>query len=154
MSAGADAGAGAGAGGAGPAGITILRRVEWMDTDAAGIWHWTTAMRFAEAAEAELHTALGIEDRTFGLTPRLAVAAEFRASLRFNDLVRIEFGVERVGRTSVAYAFTLARDGVLAAEGSLTACLVDREGGRARPWPDDLRAALEHGGRREPAPRG
>ncbi len=141
MSAGADPG---------PAGICILRRVEWMDTDAAGIWHWTTAMRFAEAAEAELHTALGIVDRTFGVTPRLAVAAEFRAPLRFNDVVRVDFRVDRVGRTSVAYAFTLAREDVLAAEGRVTTCLVDGAGGRARPWPDDLRAALEHGGRQEP----
>jgi len=125
-----------------------------MDTDAAGIWHWTTAMRFAEAAEAELHTALGIEDRTFGVTPRLAVAAEFRAPLRFNDVVRTDLVVERVGRSSVVYAFTLARDGEVAAEGRVTACLVEADGGRAVPWPDDLRRALEHGGRVEPVPAG
>ena len=43
-----------------PARVLLQRRIEWMDTDAAGIYHWTTAFRLAEAAEAVLHTALGI----------------------------------------------------------------------------------------------
>jgi acyl-CoA thioesterase FadM len=40
--------------------VRLRRRTEWIDTDAAGIYHWTTVFRFAEAAEAALHTALGI----------------------------------------------------------------------------------------------
>ena len=48
-----------------------------MDTDAAGIYHWTCVFRLAEAAEAALHTALGTADRVFGVTPRMAVSAEF-----------------------------------------------------------------------------
>jgi acyl-CoA thioesterase FadM len=39
--------------------IRIRRRVEWMDTDAAGIHHSSTVIRFAEAAEAEPHSAQG-----------------------------------------------------------------------------------------------
>ena len=49
--------------------IRIRRRVEWMDTDAAGIYHWSTVIRFAEAAEMELHTALGIAPVIFGASP-------------------------------------------------------------------------------------
>ena len=40
-----------------PARILLRRRIEWMDTDAAGIYHWTTVFRLAEAAEAALHTS-------------------------------------------------------------------------------------------------
>jgi acyl-CoA thioesterase FadM len=36
-----------------PARIRIRRRVEWMDTDAAGIYHWSTVIRLTEAAEIE-----------------------------------------------------------------------------------------------------
>ena len=61
-----------------PARVVLRRRIEWMDTDAAGIYHWTTVFRLAEAAEAALHTALGIADFTFGATPRVAVAGELR----------------------------------------------------------------------------
>ena len=74
--------------------VTIVRRVEWMDTDAAGIYHWTTVFRFAEAAEAALHDGLGIAEITFGATPRVAVSAEFERPLRFNDRVEVELAVE------------------------------------------------------------
>ena len=53
--------------------ITIKRRVEWMDTDAAGIWYHSTVIRWAEDAEAELHRQLGIVQRTFGATPRVNI---------------------------------------------------------------------------------
>ena len=84
-----------------PARVVLKRRIEWMDTDAAGIYHWTTAFRLAEAAEAVMHTALGIADFTFGATPRVAVSASFTHPLRFNDLVDVGLTVETIGRTSV-----------------------------------------------------
>ena len=72
-----------------PARIRIRHRVEWLDTDAAGIYHWSTVARFAEAAEAALHNALGITELTFGATPRLSVSFEFARPLRFNDEVTV-----------------------------------------------------------------
>jgi acyl-CoA thioesterase FadM len=129
-----------------PARIVLRRRIEWIDTDAAGIYHWTTAFRLAEAAEAALHTALGIADRTFGVTPRVSVTAEFQRPLVFNDPVEVELTVEAVGRTSVRYALTIMGPDGPAMTGHVTACLIDRESRRAVGWPDDMRAALETGG--------
>ena len=129
-----------------PARIVVRRRIEWIDTDAAGIYHWTTAFRLAEAAEAELHTALGIADRTFGVTPRVSVAAEFQRPLVFNDPVEVELAVEAVGRTSVRYAVNITGPDGPAMSGQVTACLIDRESKRAVGWPDDLRERLENGG--------
>ncbi|WP_354698608.1 hypothetical protein DSM112329_04294 [Paraconexibacter sp. AEG42_29] len=131
---------------AGHARITLTRRVEWIDTDAAGIYHWTTAFRFAEAAEAALHTALGIVDQTFGVTPRVAVATEFTRSLRFNDEVSVELAVERVGRTSLRYGFGIIGPQGVAVTGTLTICLVDATAGRPVPWPEETRLRLETGG--------
>jgi hypothetical protein len=37
----------------------------------AGVYHYTTTFRLAEAAESAMHTALGIADRTCGATPRV-----------------------------------------------------------------------------------
>lgn len=130
-----------------PARIQIRHRVEWVDTDAAGIYHWTTVGRFAEAAEAALHNALGITELTFGAMPRLAVAFQFSRPLRFNDEVTVEFAVEAVGRSSVRYG-VVVRDpqDVVAATGTLTTCLVDTSSGRSRPWPDHVRAALTGAG--------
>lgn len=133
--------------------VRITRRIEWMDTDAAGIYHWTSVFRLAEAAEAALHRALGTADRTFGATPRLAISAQFIRSLRFDDVVHVELAVEEVGRTSLHYRLTIEGPDGEAALGSLTVCLVDRETWKPTPWPDDVRHALETGGmQRESAP--
>jgi acyl-CoA thioester hydrolase len=134
-----------------PARVVLRRRIEWMDTDAAAIYHWTTVFRLSEAAEAVLHTALGIADFTFGATPRVAVAATFARSLRFNDRVEVDLAVQRVGRTSVEYRLMITGPEGLASEGTVTACLVDRETRRPIPWPDEIRGLLSAGGMRQPA---
>src|SRR6185312_8950080 len=129
-----------------PARVVLRRRIEWMDTDAAGIYHWTTVFRLAEAAEAALHTALGIADFTFGATPRVAVEATFARSLRFNEPVEVSLAVTRVGRSSVAYSLAIDGEAGRAAQGAVTSVLIDRASGRAIAWPDDVRAALREGG--------
>lgn len=133
-----------------PARIVLRRRIEWMDTDAAGIYHWTTVFRLAEAAEAALHTALGIADFTFGATPRVRVEATFARSLRFNDPVEVNLAVAAIGRSSVEYAMSIDADGGTAAQGTVKTVLVDRETGRAIAWPDDVRAKLSAGGPQRP----
>jgi acyl-CoA thioester hydrolase len=125
----------------------MRRRVEWIDTDAAGIWHWSLACRLVEAAEAEMHNALGIADITFGAMPRLTVSFDFRRPLRFNDEIDVELAVADIGRSSIVYEMAIRTvDGELAATGELKACFIDRTSGRAVPWPDELRAALSSGG--------
>jgi acyl-CoA thioester hydrolase len=133
-----------------PARVLIRRRIEWMDTDAAGIYHWTTVFRLAEAAEAALHTALGIADFTFGATPRVAVQASFARPLRFNDPVEVELAVTRLGRSSVEYRLAISAEGGVAAEGSVKTVLIDRGTGRAVAWPDEIRAQLSAGGSQQP----
>jgi acyl-CoA thioesterase FadM len=125
-----------------PASIVLRRRIEWVDTDAAGVYHWTSAFRLVESAEAALHTALGIADRTFGATPRVAIEADFQRPLRFNDRVDVELSVIAVGRSSIRYAFALHGPDGQACRGTLTACHVDRAGGRATPWPADVARLL------------
>lgn len=127
----------------GRARIVLERRIEWIDTDAAGIYHWTTAFRLAEAAEAALHTELGIAGFTFGATPRVAVDAQFQRPLQFNDPVEVDFAVESVGRSSVRYAFSVTGPEGVAMTGHVTTALIDRSSRRAVAWPDDVRAKLE-----------
>lgn len=129
-----------------PARVVVERRVEWMDTDAAGIYHWTTAFRFAESAEAALHTALGIADVTFGATPRVHVEADFERALVFNEVVEVELAVRAVGRTSVDYALVITGSDGPAVAGAIKACFIDRSTRRAVPWPDELRERLSSGG--------
>ena len=129
-----------------PARVVIRRRIEWMDTDAAGIYHWTTVFRLAEAAEAAMHTALGIPNETFGACPRVAVSATFSRSLRFNDPVDVDLAVESIGRSSLTYRLAIASSGEPAAEGSLTVAFIDKATGSATPWPPAIRERLAGGG--------
>jgi acyl-CoA thioester hydrolase len=129
-----------------PARVMIRRRIEWIDTDAAGIYHWTTAFRLVEAAEAAMHTALGIADETFGASPRVAVSATFTKPLRFDDPVELGLAVESIGRSSLVYRWTATSEGEPVAEGSLTVVFIDRSTGRAAPWPDAIRERLAGGG--------
>ena len=146
-----------------PARVTLRRRIEWIDTDAAGIYHWTTAFRLAEAAEAALHTALGIADQTFGATPRVGVAADFRRSLRFNDAVDVELAVEGLGRPSVGPTESRCPDisrrasstgpRVAPRPGRTASASAWRTAGRTRPPRNAVRSRVEQPQRLVSAPR-
>jgi acyl-CoA thioester hydrolase len=133
-----------------PARVTIRRRVEWAQTDAAGHHHWTAVLHWAEQAETVLHERLGIADRTFGREPRVHVCVDFTARLYFREAVDVTIAVAALGRSSARYAVTVARDGEPAARGELVTVFVDPATGRPEPWPDDLRAALAGGGEQAP----
>jgi YbgC/YbaW family acyl-CoA thioester hydrolase len=123
------------------AAITIERRIEWIDTDAAGIWHYSTAIRFVEAAEAELHRRLGIIDKTFGHIPRAHVEFDFHRTVRFDDVVQIALEVSAVGNTSVTYVVVMSCEGDPVAAGQVVAVLID-DAGKPTPWPGHVREAL------------
>lgn len=122
--------------------ITIHRRVQWMDTDAAGIWHHSVVIRWLEEAEAELHRHLGIIDVTFGATPRVRSEFTFATPVRFDDVVEVTLTVAEVGETSVTYQLEVEHGETHVASGRLVAVFIDRATGEKRPWPDELRTAL------------
>ncbi|HLR97117.1 MAG TPA: acyl-CoA thioesterase [Jiangellaceae bacterium] len=128
------------------ASVVVERRVDWMDTDAAGQHHNTAITRMVEAAEAVLHTRLGIAGETFGRTPRARSETNFRARLRFNDVVRTALWVAEMGRTSLRYEFTVHRGQELVADGALVIVSFDPERERTVEWPEHQRSLLLRGG--------
>ncbi len=131
-----------------PASIRWRGRLDWADTDAAGIAHWTAVFRLVERAETALFTALG-HPEVFGIAPRTAVGVRYRSPLRFNQEVEVELTVTKAGATTIEYSFEVRGPGQVAAEGTLAACVVDPETMRTVPMPADLRALLRGGGRQE-----
>ena len=115
-------------------------RVAWVDTDAGGRIHFTAVFRYAEAAETGLARRLGLLEG-WGSYPRRRVEAEYLKVLRFEDEVEVRLRVERVGRTSITYAWEILEDGEVCVTGGHVAVHVDEEG-RAAPVPDRVRAAL------------
>jgi acyl-CoA thioesterase FadM len=129
---------------AAPAPIRVLAReamrVVWSDTDASGRIHNTAVFRWSEQVEHALMRSLGIAD--IGNFPRRHVEATFHRPLRDADLFELVLAVERLGRTSVAYAWRIERAGELCVEGRSIVVHVDADD-RPAPLPPALRAVLD-----------
>ena len=86
------------------------RLVEFNDTDMAGIAHFTAFFRWMEEAETAFlrsrgMTVLGEWQGQKVSLPRVAVSCEFSRAVSFGDEMTIVVTVEKVGRTSLMYAF-------------------------------------------------
>jgi YbgC/YbaW family acyl-CoA thioester hydrolase len=101
------------------------RRVEFADTDMAGIVHFSNFFRYMEAAEVEFLRARGVsvalewEGQKLGF-PRVAASCDFVRPARFQDVLDVEVRVHKVGRKSVTYAFEFSKAGEPVARGQVT----------------------------------
>jgi len=115
-------------------------RVAWIDTDAGGRIHFSNAFRWAEAAEVGLiREVLSVEE--WADFPRKHVQAEFLNVLVFDDEIEVRIRVDRLGTTSITYAWTISKDGEPYVLGGHTVVHVGADG-RPSPIPDRIRAAL------------
>lgn len=112
-----------------------------MDTDAAGIWHYTAALRFIEHAEHELFGSLGF-GWIAGHAPRVRVELDFVSPVSFGDEVETTVTVEDVGRTSFTLDAVLRGPSGVVGRGRIVGVLVESIGGTARQIPEELRSAL------------
>jgi acyl-CoA thioester hydrolase len=126
--------------------LTTRRRVEFRDTDAAGIVHFSAFFFWMESAEHELLRQAGIrvversdsaEDGVASVPgdfvpgevlpgevvswPRVSVSCDYIAAVRFGDEVDIAVTVADIGRTSVTYAFAFSTAGRPVASGLVIA---------------------------------
>jgi len=116
--------------------FTTRRRVEFRDTDAAGIVHFSAFFFWMESAEHELLRSIGVavvdrgaDDADGGVDaswPRVSASCDYLSAVRFGDELEVSVSVEAVGRTSVTYAFAFAHDGRSVARGRVVAvrCLM------------------------------
>jgi YbgC/YbaW family acyl-CoA thioester hydrolase len=135
--------------------VSIQVRVPFADVDSSGRIHFTAMLRYMENAEHELVRAIGfprattLKDIAF---PRVHVECDYLSAISYDDELTIEARVEHVGSRSWTVAFTARfrqqaekeapEGGKIAARGKMTIVTMDPETERARPLPDDFRAAL------------
>jgi 4-hydroxybenzoyl-CoA thioesterase/acyl-CoA thioester hydrolase len=107
------------------------RRVEFRDTDAAGIMHFSVFFTYMEQVEHEFLRWLGtsvVAPLTESGTapggklswPRVAAECQYSGSARFEDQLEIELHVAQLGTSSVTYRFHFRVAGREIATGSLT----------------------------------
>src|SRR5262245_47730678 len=127
------------------------RRVEFHDTDMAGIVHFANFFRFMEVAEVEFLRSRGLhvswrDGATRHGFPRVSAACDFLKPARFEDVLDVAVTVEQVGRKSVTYAHEFTFKGEVVARGRVTACYVNvQPDGKleSAEIPPEIRAKLQ-----------
>jgi YbgC/YbaW family acyl-CoA thioester hydrolase len=126
------------------------RRVQFAETDQAGIVHFSWYFRYMEEAEHALWRAAGLSiadpDRAV-VFPRVAASCEYLAPLRFEEEFEVEVRIDAIGRRSIRYGCTLLRGETRIATGSMTvASAAKRPGEPMRASSVDRESALETAG--------
>src|SRR5207302_9169495 len=90
------------------------RRIEFADTDMAGIVHFANFFRFMEAAEVEFLRSRGVsvaltwEGRKLGF-PRVSATCDYASPARFEDVLDVLVSLKRIGSKSVTYEFQFVK---------------------------------------------
>ena len=127
------------------------RRIEFADTDMAGIVHFARFFVFMEATEHEFLRSLGLSvhlerDGDTISWPRLKARCEYLSPVRFEDELDIHLRIARKGARSLTYGFDFAHGDVEVARGELkVACCVCNPGEKMRavPIPDFIGSMIE-----------
>ena len=100
--------------------FSIQRRVEFSETDAAGIAHFSSMVIYMEQAEHALFRQIGlsvfpqieadkasdsrfVDDELFVTWPRVHISLDFLGPARFEDLLEIDVSIQRLGKSSVTF---------------------------------------------------
>jgi YbgC/YbaW family acyl-CoA thioester hydrolase len=132
--------------------FTTTRRVDFGDTDMAGIVHFANFFRFMESAETEFLMSLDLSvtgrdaEGRWGL-PRVAASCDYYKPARFMDVLTITVTVERIGTKSITYRFDFSnQQGEILAVGRITAVYCRTTGFdrmESEEIPAEVRAKLE-----------
>jgi acyl-CoA thioester hydrolase len=105
------------------------RRVEFAETDAAGIAHFASLIVFMEQAEHAMLRSLGLSvfpqphqesDSELRITwPRVHVSADFFGPAHFEDVLRFAVYVKKLGESSVTYGIDITGPHGLVAKGTI-----------------------------------
>lgn len=127
------------------------RRIEFSDTDMAGIVHFSRFFVFMESAEHEFLRSLGTSvttecDGDIISWPRLAASCEYLKPAEFEDVLSIHLTVQKKGAKSLTYQFVFTKGDVDIARGKLSAvCCICNPGEKVRaiPIPDVVAKRIE-----------
>jgi acyl-CoA thioester hydrolase len=112
------------------------RRVQFAETDLAGMVHFSCMFRYMEEAEHALWRAAGMSvaapDATYGW-PRVSASFDYRNPLHFEEEFEVAVRIDEVSRRSIRFAFDVTRGDTPIGSGTLTAvCVTKTPGERLR----------------------
>lgn len=113
------------------------RRVEFCETDMAGIVHFANFYIYMEQAEHDLFRELGMQminrqpDGSVISWPRVSASCSFSAPARYDDVLDVSVTVNRIGLKSVIFGIEFHRGETRIAHGQLktVCCHFNHDGG-------------------------
>jgi YbgC/YbaW family acyl-CoA thioester hydrolase len=127
------------------------RRVEFVETDMAGIVHFSNFFRWMESAEVEYLQARGLsvrmawEGQQLGF-PRVSATCDYVSPARFEEIIDVAVTLAKLGTKSATYAFEFSRDGVAIARGKVVSVccrVLEDRSIESLPIPASLRQRLQ-----------
>ena len=115
-----------------PSRYRLTRRVQFYETDAAGIVHFSWFSRYMEEAEHALWREAGLSIAPRGAPvgfPRVSASFDFRRPLYFEDQFEVAIEVVEITAKTIRYAVTVTRDQTEIAIGSMTIVCVTKSPG-------------------------
>jgi YbgC/YbaW family acyl-CoA thioester hydrolase len=132
---------------------TATKRVEFSDTDMAGIVHFSKYLCYMEFAEHDFFRILGFSgaQKFGGLTygwPRVEMKASYHQPLRFENEIEIRLRLTKISCRSLEFEFSIVNlaDQLIVATGSYTTvCVIQNEDGsfKSTELPKELATRLK-----------
>jgi len=127
------------------------RRVEFHQTDAAGIMHFSAFFTWMETSEHDFLRSLGLgvlqRDANGSVGwPRASTRCDFLGAVRFEDEVDVEVWVRRLGESSLtcAFRFRHGQRDIAAGETTSVCCRESAEGQwESTPMPSETARKLQ-----------
>lgn len=118
-------------------------RILFIDTDASGRIHYTSLLRYFEAAEIELFRAAGAqEEREIVAFPRVHVECDYKGAIYFDDELIIELTIGNIGRSSIELLYRAMKKGSAAASGKIVIAAMNPKTDQSIEIPASLREKL------------
>jgi YbgC/YbaW family acyl-CoA thioester hydrolase len=127
----------------------LHRRVQFYETDAAGMVHFSCFFRYMEEAEHALWREAGLSimpDHAEVGFPRVAAAFEYHRPLRFEDEFEIAIRITAIADKTISYACVLSKGDTRIASGTLTIACVRKRAGeplKATSIPPEIAARFQ-----------
>jgi acyl-CoA thioester hydrolase len=132
--------------------FVLQRRVQFAETDMAGVLHFAGYYRMMEEVEHAYWRSHDLSvmverDGVYYGWPRVATSCEYYAPARFEDELELSLSIENVGRGSVTYEVVFRREQKRIAVGRTTAvcCSIRDASFQAVEIPGFLRSILTAG---------
>jgi len=109
--------------------LIYKRRVEFAETDAAGMVHFAVFFRYMEEAEHAAWRAAGLdifEKHEEQSWPRISAKFDFKAPLKFQDEFEVRTEMGAVTRSTIQWAHVLLRGDTVIGNGTVTAVCVKK----------------------------